>query len=159
MEKNSLQAPGPSEQFRFGRECQKLSNHFHRLGDENLAKEGITFSQLRVLGYISRHGEQGEVYQRDLEQDFGVRRSSITSILQNMEKSGLLKRCGATEDARIKKITLTSKGKDLDERLRSYIHGLEADMMKGFSQEEKELLYEFLLRMSKNLKEAERSRL
>ena len=80
----------PPEEFRFGREVQNVANRFRRLGDENLQKEGITISQLRVIAYISGHGE--EVCQKSLEEHFDIRRSSVTGLLQNMEKSGLLGR-------------------------------------------------------------------
>ncbi len=148
----------PLEDFRFGRELQNVANRFRRLGDENLQKEGITISQLRVIAYISCHGEE-TVYQKTLEEHFEIRRSSVTGLLQNMEKSGLLKRTGSSKDARAKIVSLTEKGRELDEKLRNYIQGVESELMKGFEKEEKELLRGFLLRMLENLDSVERSRL
>ena len=147
----------PPEEFRFGREVQNVANRFRRLGDENLQKEGITISQLRVIAYISGHGE--EVCQKSLEEHFDIRRSSVTGLLQNMEKSGLLVRCSSRSDARVKLVSLTEKGKTLDEKLWNYIHGLESELMQGFSNEEKELLSVFLQRMLENLDRIERSRI
>lgn len=147
----------PPEEFRFGREVQSLANRFRRLGDENLQKEGITISQLRVIAYVSRHGE-APVFQKELEEHFAIRRSSVTGLLQNMEKSGLLVRASAEVDARVKTIALTEKGRELDEKLKTYIHGLESDLMKGFTVEEKEAMQGFLLRMLENLDSVERSR-
>ena len=148
----------PPDEFRFGREVQNLANRFRRLGDENLQKEGITISQLRVIAYVSHHSDV-PVYQKELEEYFGIRRSSVTGLLQNMEKSGLLVRVGAEKDARVKIVSLTEKGRALDEKLKSYIQGLEADLMKGFSSEEKNAMRGFLLRMLENLDSVERSRL
>lgn len=148
----------PPEEFRFGREVQNVANRFRRLGDENLQKEGITISQLRVIAYLSRHNES-VVNQKDLEAHFAIRRSSVTGLLQNMEKSGLLERRGSDTDARVKIVTLTEKGRKLDEKLKSYIQGLEADLMQGFKAEEKELLQSFLLRVLENLESIERSRI
>ena len=148
----------PPDDFRFGREVQNLANRFRRLGDENLQKEGITISQLRVIAYVSRYGDT-PVYQKELEEHFGIRRSSVTGLLQNLEKSGLLVRVGTEKDARVKIVSLTEKGRALDEKLKSYIHGLESEMMKGFSAEEKDVLRGFLLRMLENLDSVERSRL
>ena len=147
----------PPDDFRFGREVQGVANGFRRLGDENLQKEGITVSQLRVIAYISRHNDC-PVYQKELEDQFGIRRSSVTGILQNMEKSGLLVRSGSKEDARVKIVSLTEKGVELDEKLKSYIQSLESEMMKDFTEAEKELLRNFLLRMLENLDLVERSR-
>jgi len=148
----------PPEEIRFGREVQNVANRFRRLGDENLQKEGITISQLRVIAYISRHGEK-PVYQKELEEHFNIRRSSVTGLLQNMEKSGILLRTSCEKDARVKIVSLTEKGRDLDEKLKSYIQSLESELMKGFDGEEKALLYGFLIRMLENLDSVERSRL
>ena len=148
----------PPEEFRFGREVQNVANHFRRLGDENLLKEGITITQLRVIAYISRQSPD-TVYQKDLEEHFHIRRSSVTGLLQNMEKSGILERSPSETDARVKIVTLTEKGKALDEKLRSYIQGLEAELMKGFDAREKEQMRIFLLRMLENLDSVERSRI
>ena len=146
----------PPEEFRFGREVQNVANRFRRFGDENLRKEGITISQLRVIAYVSRHRE-GAVYQKDLEEHLCVRRSSVTSLLQNMEKSGILIRGGSEKDARIKTLVLTEKGKRLDEKLIYYIKTLEEKLMEGFSSEEKEILQGFLFRMIENLEKVERN--
>jgi DNA-binding MarR family transcriptional regulator len=143
-------------EIRFGREIQKLANRFRRLGDENLQKEGITFSQLRVIAYISKNSEA--VLQKELEEFLGIRRSSVTSLLQHMEKSGILARSISKEDSRIKTIFLTEKGKKLDEDLKNYIQLLEEHMLAGFSDEEKDALRAFLARMQNNLEETERSR-
>lgn len=146
------------EEFRFGREILKLGNRFRRLGDENLQKEGITFSQLRVIAYISKNSEEKEVLQRDLEEFLGIRRSSVTSLLQHMEKSGFLERSLSSANARIKTIALTEKGKLLDESLKHHVHLLEETMLFGFSEKEKEALRGYLIRMQNNLEETERSR-
>lgn len=145
-------------EFRFGRELQKIANRFRRLADENLNQEGITVSQLRVLAYVSSRGKEGKVYQRDLEEDFGIRRSSVTGLLQNMEKSGILKRTSCPEDARIREISLTEKGVVLDERLKEYITNLEEELLSGFSPEEKDILRSLLSRLSENMEKAERNR-
>ena len=145
------------EEYRFGREVQNVANRFRRLGDENLQKEGITISQLRVIAYISRQGD-APVYQKALEEHFDIRRSSVSGLLQNMEKSGLLMRRASDTDARVKILSLTEKGRRLDEKLKSYIHGLEEDLMKDFTAEEKKLLWSFLQRMLDNLDPLERSR-
>lgn len=149
---------GRGESFRFGRAVQGVANRFRRLGDENLAKHGITVSQLRVIAYISTSPE-GEVFQRELEDAFEIRRSSVTGILQNMEKSGLIERFGAAGDARIKKIRLTERGRGLDRELKSFIHGLEEKLLIGFSAEEKAQAKDLLLRMMDNLEQIERDSL
>ncbi len=157
MEKNISGAREEKREVRYGKEVQNIANRFRRLGDENLQKEGITISQLRVIAFISKKGNAGTVYQKDLEEHLSVRRSSVTSLLQNMEKSGILTRGGSEKDARIKTLVLTEKGKRLDENLIYYINTLEEKLMEGFSAEEKEVLQGYLLRMIENLENVERN--
>lgn len=148
--------PVKKTEFRFGKILGDISRRFHRLGDENLASHNVTFAQLKVIAYVSRNSKNGPVYQRDLEEAFGVRRSSVSGILGTMENSGILLREGSTEDARVKIVTLTEKGKRLDEELISFIHNLESDLLCDFEENEKEILQGFLFRILRNLDEIER---
>ncbi len=143
------------EEFRFGRALGQANVRFRRLGDLNLSRHGINISQLRILGYLARNEEKGEIYQKDLEEAFGVRRSSVTSILQNMEKSGYLVRESSQRDARVKRVVLTQKGRELDQTLLRYIHSLEEEMLSGFSPEEKASLQGYLVRIISNLENIE----
>ena len=51
----------------------------------------LTGMQLFILEYLYQHQQQ-DVFQRDLEAEFHVRRSTVTGILKGMEKKGLIQR-------------------------------------------------------------------
>ena len=57
----------------------------------------LTRMQLFILEYLYQHQEQ-DVFQRDLEAEFHVRRSTVTGILKGMEKKGLIQRLSVEED-------------------------------------------------------------
>ena len=158
MNKKPLPKSDERREMRLGRVLQKINVCFRRMGDENLSNHGISLSQLRILAYLAKNEDEGDVYQKDLEEAFGIRRSSVSSILQNMEKAGLLSREGTRHDARVKKVVLTEKGKELDRSLLDYIHSLEEEMLCGFSREEREQLKGMLLRVLENLETAERNK-
>jgi DNA-binding MarR family transcriptional regulator len=143
-------------EFRLGRALQIINGRFRRLGDENLSKHGINIAQLRILAYLARNKEK-RIVQRDLEEDFGIRRSSVTSILQNMEKNGYLIRENSPEDARVKIVKLTAKGEELDEDLRKYIHLLEKELLQGVTPQEQKTLESVFLKMLANLDQMERN--
>ena len=64
-----------------------------------------------VLGDIVRAERQGrDVYQRDIEQWFNIRRSSVTAMLQGMEQDGFITRSAVAKDARLKRLIATEKG-------------------------------------------------
>ena len=50
-----------------------------------------------------------DIFQRDFEARFSIRRSTATNMLKLMEKNGLITRESVSYDARLKKIVLTKK--------------------------------------------------
>lgn len=62
-----------------------------------------------LLGYLYHKSRQGDVYQKDVEKEFRIRRSTATVMLQSLEQKGYLVRVASTEDARLKRILLTEK--------------------------------------------------
>ena len=88
-----------------------------------------------VIRYLYKHREE-DVFQRDLETQFSVRRSTMTSILQLMEKKGLLEKQAVPDDKRLKKLILTPKAIEIQRRMELQIHRLEERMQEGITEEE-----------------------
>ena len=57
--------------------------------------------------------EGKDIYQRDLEKQFGISRSTTSKMLAHMEQEGLVGREKVASDDRLKKIVLTAKSKEL----------------------------------------------
>ena len=68
---------------------------------------GITAVQSRVIYYILVHCQDGPVFQRDIENVFGLSRSTATGILQLLEKNGIIRRESVASDARLKSLVPT----------------------------------------------------
>ena len=132
---------------------QRLAKTIKYLADDNLAKHNITLEQVKIIRFIHSQSMLSSVYQKDIETEFGIRRSSVTSILQNIEKNGLITREGDISDARIKKVLLTEKGTMLSQLLKDYIYNLEAVIVSGMTTEEKELFLLLLKRALNNVEE------
>ena len=62
-----------------------------------------------IIGYLYENRGK-EVFQRDIQAQFSIRRSTVTGILQLMEKNGLITRSSVERDARLKKLELTPPG-------------------------------------------------
>ena len=81
-----------------------------------------------------------DIFQKDFEEYFSIRRSTATQILKLMEKNGLIIRECHTSDARMKKITLTEKAinfhnmivKDIENREKRLTEGITEDELKCF---------------------------
>ena len=82
--------------------------------------KNITAMQKWIIGYLSDNDKK-DIFQRDLEEEFSVRRSTATGILQLMEKNNLIKREPVSYDARLKKIVLTQKALDIQNEINQEI--------------------------------------
>ncbi|BCJ95999.1 hypothetical protein acsn021_35680 [Anaerocolumna cellulosilytica] len=137
----------------YGIFIKKLGKNIKYLSDENLVKHGITLEQVKILRFLTLYYSESPAYQKDIEQHFEIKRSSVTNILQNMERNGLITRIGDALDARVKKVLLTEKGKELSISLVDYIIQLENIIVQGMSEDEKRTFKDLLKRSLKNVEE------
>lgn len=98
----------------FGALLSHTSRMLRRAMDTRIAAEvtpELTGVRGMLLGeIICANNENRDVYQRDVEQWFHIRRSSVTAILQGMEQDGFITRCSVEKDARLKRLAATPKG-------------------------------------------------
>ena len=112
--------------------------------------EQMTGMQGWVLGYFTRHDGE-DIFQRDLEAEFRVRRSTMTQLLNTMESGGLIERVECEKDRRLKKIVPTPLARGYMQRNVEAINEAEAQLTRGFSQEELDTFYSFIERCKYNL--------
>jgi DNA-binding MarR family transcriptional regulator len=141
-----------------GKAIRSLNNKIARRFDANRPDkevlERITGTNRWVIGYLVEQKRAGkEVYQRDLEEAFGVTRSTVSKVLDLMVRKGLIERRSVERDARLKKLVLLPKALELSERMCAYAEGVEKEITAGFSPEEIETLMSYIDRMKKNLGE------
>lgn len=90
-----------------------LSRKLERVTNREFRKIGTTTSQGKVLMYLHLSAGKHDVYQRNLEEELGIRAPSVTGLLCQLERKGLVERHSVPEDARRKKITITAPGQAL----------------------------------------------
>ena len=97
-----------------GRLIAYTSHQISRALDACIAAEvhpDLTGMRGLVLGHIVRTVQSGQpLYQRDLEECFRIRRSSVTAMLKAMESAGFITRTPVSQDARLKSLAPTVKG-------------------------------------------------
>ncbi len=118
--------------------------------------EGMTGKNGWIIGFLARNAGH-PVYQKDLEKEFNVTRSTASKVITLMEKKGFVARRGVENDARLKEIVLTEKGRMLACKMQQDIEEMEGKLTAGFSREEREQLLDFLHRIYCNLNENERN--
>ncbi len=129
------------------------SKVIRRYMDSMFADSELTGIQARMIGHIGRSSKNGSVYQRDIEEAFKIRRSSITSVLQVLEKDGYIERISVEEDKRQKRIILTRKGMDHDEKISRLLDEMEQKLSQNLSEGEQLLFLELMEKIVSSLPE------
>ena len=120
--------------------------------DATLQDIGITGVQSRVIYYILNHYEDGPVFQKDIENVFGLSRSTATGILQLLEKNGIILRESVDNDARLKSLVPTEKGRQCAAAIHQCISDFEHDLQNGVSAQELEAIQGTLHKLIENAK-------
>ena len=137
--------------YELGRNVHMLSRLLKRNTDIEVTKYGITGVQSAMIGFIYEKSRKKDVFAKDIEKAFDLRRASSAGLIQNMEKNGLIKREMVGNDARLKKIVLTEKALELRRKLDKSIKNMEKKMQAGLTKEEVEKYLELTKKMTKNL--------
>ncbi|MEE1076912.1 MAG: MarR family winged helix-turn-helix transcriptional regulator [Acutalibacteraceae bacterium] len=105
-----------------------------------------------ILGYLCEHKDEN-VYQRDIEREFCITRSAVTSVVKNMEKYGYIKRLEVEHDARLKQIVITELGEDMHQKLLESVKSLDKEIAKDISDEEYAVFLNVCHKVRNNLKD------
>lgn len=138
---------------RLGFELHRASRMVKRYIDSDTNKlyvDKMTGTHGWAVGYFYSNKDR-DIFQRDLEQEFDIRRSTASNILSLMEKNGLIKRESVPYDARLKKITLTDKAVEIQNKIDDNFEKLELTMRQGISDEELKTFYNVLDKICNNL--------
>ncbi len=103
-----------------------------------------------IIGYLYANRNR-EVYQRDIQEEFSVRRSTVTGMLQLMERNGLITRHPVPEDARLKRILLTPLAIKQHEKIMAGFQQVEKRIASGLTEEEKATFLKLCEKIAANL--------
>lgn len=103
---------------------------YGRFKDENL---GITVEQWTVLACL---WEQDKVTQQTLSDRTYRDKPSITRLIDNLEKNGLVIRMADSSDRRVNLIYLTKKGADLEKKATEIVDELVSNTLDEFTDED-----------------------
>ena len=103
-----------------------------------------------IIGYLYRHRDAA-VFQRDIEREFSITRSTVTNILQLMERKGYIERQSVPQDARLKRLVLTEKGACIREKTMQALHQTDEFVESLLTPEENAELLRLLNKLRKGL--------
>ena len=124
---------------RIGLECDKLSYHI-------LEPYNLTTTQYRILKLLLLN-PPCSLRQVDVEQHFAIRNPTVTGILQNLEKKGLIERRTNPQDSRSKVICLTGKALAMEALLYQLGDQLEETLTRNLDAKDKKQLIKLLKKM------------
>ena len=140
-----------NEEYEIGKQIQMLSRKIKRKMDEAFFSYGITGTQAFMLKFIHEKQLNGKVYAKTIENEFDMRKPTITGILQLMEQNKFIKRKAEGEDARLKEIVITKKGMEIVKTVDLKVQELEKNIAKGISQKEIKEFLKIAEKISTNL--------
>ena len=148
-----------STNMHMGRLIQMLSHQMKRKNCIVAMIDGdsLTVMQKHILKFILLETLHREIYQKDIEEEFQIRKSTVTGYVQLMEKNGYLTRKSVKGDARKKRLVPTEKAEGLRQAILEDIKLSEKRMEKGIPEEDvitcKHVLYQVLQNLIEKHKE------
>lgn len=139
-----------------GYEIKSLDHMIKRHVKRTIKEKGfpqMTVMHSWIIGFLANN-EDRQIFQRDLEKEFNIGRSSITGMLQLMEQKGYIIREQVQGDARLKKISLTDKGRQHIQLMHDDRERLEEIITNGLSMEEVATFQRIIDKMKENLTNA-----
>ena len=121
----------------------------HRQTEAGLRQDTMLYA--RILNYVKKN-EDREVFQKDIERDENLNKSTVSMILSNLEKEKFLERRSMQRDARLKRIVLTEKGQETYKLLNQSLREIDNAFTEGLSSEEQETFLTLLSKVRDNMK-------
>lgn len=123
--------------------------HYYIRTQKLLEEVGLYPGQPRVLQAL--WVEDG-LSQKEIGEKLNIKPSTVTVMINRMEKAGLVSRRQDKTDLRVSKIYLEKKGIDLKDDIKNISNKVNDETFKGFSEDEKKTMNSYLERICKNLK-------
>ncbi|WP_294580256.1 MarR family winged helix-turn-helix transcriptional regulator [uncultured Thomasclavelia sp.] len=135
----------------YGRDISKLANQIKRQINLLITKIGLPGAQGRTLHFLAAHQDE-DMYQKDIEEEFNLRPSTATGLLQALEKEGYIHRYSCKEDGRLKKIVLDKKADDIARQANDDLLRLEKKLLEGIDPQDLKVFERVLQQMFDNIK-------
>lgn len=110
-----------------------VSNQLSRKMNKFAKKFGLTGVQIQIIDYLNHLPQNQFVYQKDVEHEFNIRRSTATSVLQKMEENQLIMRNVSPSDSRIKIISALPKAEELQPQISQFLAETNTDLLNSIS--------------------------
>lgn len=129
----------------------RLNRKMRRYFSGYFADTSLTAVQALVLHYILIESEARDVFPKDLEEFLKIKPSSVTSLINHLERNGYLRRENLADDGRYKKLVLTGKTFTMKDEILCRVDNYMKSMFVGISDEDLQVFEKVLLQMTANI--------
>ena len=102
-----------------------------------------------ILAYINN--SKTDVYQKDIEREFGITRSTASNIISLMEKKDLIVRQKVSGDQRLNKLCITEKASEYVNAFFNDLKKLDATLKQNIDDKDLDIFFKVLDQIEKNL--------
>ena len=138
---------------RLGLALQRIQNTFNRNVDYYARKIGLTGTQMLIIEYLASFAQNKSIYQKDIEHEFNIRKSTATNVLRLMEEKDLITKKVDQHDTRLKAIILTEKAVKLRPKITNYFVNSENSYAEILGADTKKELVKNLQKLNEAISE------
>lgn len=120
----------------------------HREQQKRLEAYGLHWGQPRLLHYLMHHDGSP---QHEIGAFLDIRPATLTKTVRRLEEAGFVRRERDAQDARLVRVWLSVRARDVMAALLAAMQEEEARALRGFSEEERDDLRDMLARIRANL--------
>ncbi len=131
----------------------RVSQHMSRLFRSHFGRLQLTFPQALVLNVL---GEEGPLPISALAEWTGSANSTVSGIVDRLEKLELARRVRSGEDRRVIYVAVTDKYQSLRERAEANVGGYFDSVLSTMTAEDRDMVARALLRLDEALLAKER---
>lgn len=142
-----------SNECRFGREIRIISNLMRRRLDSSAVmtrSKNITGTGGWLLGYLYANRDR-DIYQRDVEKEFSIRRATSSKVITRLEDKGFVRRESVDCDARLKKLVLKEEGIKIQRDVCRELDDFDEKLISVLTEDEQKTLFELLGKIKDSL--------
>ena len=132
--------------FPCGAMIKCLAEMLDKNANKNLADNGITFSQMKVLVMLHENGRDS-VTMKELERYFDLTQATVAGIVARLEKKELIEGFTDPCDRRIKRVRITPEGRRVCEASKTAMTDYENRFLRALDEAERKELMRLMLKI------------
>ncbi len=142
------------QESKLGLKIYYLTKLIRKQIEQNRNDTKFTGMQGQVLHYLLGQKDDCEIFQKDIEYEFQIKRSTATELLQSLEEKQYIKRIPTSYDARLKRIYLLDKAKQLAPEVEGVLSDIDETIMQNIEKQDLDTFVHVLDQMIDNMKKA-----